>query len=259
MSRRDYNKQSCTAILPQRYILCILKNVPKLSPLSMILFRQEYWSGLPFHPPGILLSRDQTWISHIDRQFLDHWATREVLRCPMTQNSHLVLSLLIFFYECTSPSPAPRKLSSVQSLRCVWLFATPWIVARQASLSVTDSWSLLKLKSIELVMLSNHRSFCSPLLLLPSIFPSIRIFSNESVLFTRWPKYWSFSFSISPFNEYSGLISFRMDCLDLLAVQGAWESSPAPQFKSINSSVLSFLYSPTLTAIHDNWKNHSFD
>ena len=93
----------------------------------------------------------------------------------------------------------------------------------------------------------------------PSIFPSIRGFSNESVLCIRWPKYWSFSFSISPSNEYSGLISFRMDWLDLLAVQEILESSPTPQFKSINSLVLSFLYSPTLTSIHDYWKNHSFD
>ena len=105
----------------------------------------------------------------------------------------------------------------------------------------------------------NHFILCRPLLLLPSIFPSIRIFSNESVLCIRWPKYWSFSFSIIPSNEYSGLISFRMDWLDLLAVQGTQESSPTPQFKSINSSVLSFLYSPTLTSIHDYWKKHSFD
>ena len=101
---------------------------------------------------------------------------------------------------------------------------------------------------------------CCPLLLLPSIFPSIKVISNESVLPIRWPKYWSISFSISPSNEYSGLISFRMDWLDLLTVQGTLkESSPTPQFKSINSSALSFLYSPTLTSIHDYWKNHSLD
>ena len=99
---------------------------------------------------------------------------------------------------------------------------------------------------------------CHPLLP-PSIFPSIRVFSNESVLHIRWPKYWSFSFSISPSNEHPGLISFRMDWLDLLAVQGSQESSPTPQFKSINSSALSFLYSPTLTSMHDYWRNHSFD
>ena len=103
-------------------------------------------------------------------------------------------------------------------------------------------------------------TLCCSLLLPPSIFPSIRVFSSESVIHIRWPKDWSFSFSISPSNEDSGLISFRMDRWDLLAVQGdSQDSSPAPQFKSINSLVLSFLYSPTLTSIHDYWKNHSFD
>ena len=114
--------------------------------------------------------------------------------------------------------------SSVQSLNRVRLFATPWTAACQASLSITNSWSLLKLMSIELVMPSNHLILCHPLLLLPSIFPSIRVFSNESVLHIRWAKDWSFSFSISPFNEYSGPISFRMDRLDLLAVQGTLKS-----------------------------------
>ena len=110
-------------------------------------------------------------------------------------------------------------ISSVQSLSCVRLFVTPWTAARQASLSITNSWSLLKLMSFELVMPSNHLIFYCPLLHLPSIFPSIRVFSNESVLHIRWPTFWSFSFSISPSNEYSGLISFRMDWLDLLGVQ----------------------------------------
>ena len=114
----------------------------------------------------------------------------------------------------------------------------------------------LKLKCIESVMPSNHLILCHALLLTPSIFSSIRVFSVESALLIRWPKYWSFSFSISPSNHYLGLISFKMDQLYLLADQ---ESSPTPQFKSINSSVLSFLYSPTLTSIHDYWKNHSFD
>ena len=113
--------------------------------------------------------------------------------------------------------------------------------------------------SIVSVIPSNHLIVC-PLLLLPSIFPSIRVFSSESVLHIRWPKYWSFSFGISPSNEYSGLISFRIDWFDLLGVQGTLqESSPTPQFKSINSSALSFLYGSTLTSIHDYWKNHSFD
>ena len=138
---------------------------------------------------------------------------------------------------------------------------TPGTAAQQASLSITNSWSLLKLMSIESVMPSSHLILCHPLLLLPSIFPSIRVFSNELDLRIRWPKYWSFSFNTSPSNEYSGLLSFRMDWLDLFAVQGTLKSrsSPTPQFKSINSSVLSFLYSPTLTSIHDHWKNHSLD
>ena len=111
-------------------------------------------------------------------------------------------------------------LSSVQLLSCVRLFATPWTVARQASLSITSSWSLLKLMSIESVMPSSHLILCRPLLLLPPIPPSISVFSSESTLCMRWPKYWSFSFSISPSNEYPGLISFRMDWLDHFAVQG---------------------------------------
>ena len=113
--------------------------------------------------------------------------------------------------------------SSVQSLSCVWLFATPWTAACQASLSITNSWSLSKLTSIESVMPSNHLIHCHPLLLLPSIFPSIRVFSNESALRIRWPKYWSFNFNISPSKEHPGLISFRI-WLDLLAVQGTLKS-----------------------------------
>ena len=111
-----------------------------------------------------------------------------------------------------------------QSLSCVQLFATPWTAACQASLSIINSWSLLKLLSIESVMPSNHLILCRPLLLLPSIIPCIRVFSNESVLNIKWPKYWSFGFSISPFNGYSGLISCRIDWFDLLAVQGALKS-----------------------------------
>ena len=112
---------------------------------------------------------------------------------------------------------------------------------------------------IESGMPSNHLILCHPLLLLPPIPPSISIFSSESTLHMRWPKYWSFSFSIRPSNEHPGLISFRMDWLDLLAVQETQESSPTPQFKSIISSALSFLHSPTLTSIPDHWKNHSLD
>ena len=131
--------------------------------------------------------------------------------------------------------------------------------AHHASLSITNFWSSLKLMCIESVMPSSHVVLCRPLLLLPPIPPSIRVFSNESTLHMRWPKYRSFSFSISPSNEHPGLISFRMDWLDLLAVQGTLKSSPTPQFKSINSSTLSFLHNPTLTSIHDHWKNHSLD
>ena len=147
--------------------------------------------------------------------------------------------------------------SSVQLLSHVRHSVTPWTAACQASLSITNSWSLLKLMSIKLVMPSNHLILCRPLLLPPSILPSVRVFSNELVLHIRWPKYWSFS--IGPSNEYSRLISFRMDWLDLLAVQGTLKSllqhhsskasffgAPVPQFKSINSSVLSLLYIPCL-------------
>ena len=136
----------------------------------------------------------------------------------------------------------------------------PWTAARQASLSITNSQSFLKLMSIKSVMPSNHLILCRPLLLPPSTIPSIRVFSNESVLRIKWPKYWSFSFNISPNNEYSGLISFRMDWLDLLAVQGTLKS--LFQHHSSKASILqhsAFSNNATLTFIHDYWKNHSFD
>ena len=118
--------------------------------------------------------------------------------------------------------------NSVQSLSHVQLFVIPWTAACQASLSITNFWSLLKLMSIKLVMPPSHLILCHPLLLPPSIFPSIKVFYNESLLIIRWPKYWSFSFSISPSNEYSGLFSFRMDCFHLLAVQGTLKSLLRP-------------------------------
>ena len=151
------------------------------------------------------------------------------------------------------------QFSSVQSLIRVRLFATPWTVARQASRSVTNSQSPLKLMSIESVMPSKHLILCHPLLLPPSIFPSIRVFSNESVLRIRWPKYWSFNFSISPSNEYSGLISFRMDWLDFLAVQETLKS--LLQHHSSKASILwcSAFFIVQLISIHDYWKNHSLD
>ena len=137
--------------------------------------------------------------------------------------------------------------------------ATPWTVACQASLSFTMSQSLLKFMFIVLMMLSNHLIFFCPLLFLPSIFPSIRVFSSESALCIRRPKYWSFSFSISPSNEYLGLISVRIDWFDFLAAQGTQESSLAPQFESIISLVFSLLYGPPLTSVHDYQKNHGFN
>ena len=145
---------------------------------------------------------------------------------------HIICTWYVFFIIL---------FSSVQSLSRAWLFEIPWTAARQASLSITNSQSLLKLMSIQLVMPSNHLILCHPLLLLPSIFPSIRVFSNESILCIRWPKYWSFSFSISPSKEYSGLISFRMDWLDLLAVQGTLKG--LLQHHSSKASILQCLAS----------------
>ena len=152
------------------------------------------------------------------------------------------------------------QFNLVQSLNSVQLFATPWTETHQSSQSITNFWSFLKLTSIESVVPSNHLILCHPLLLLPSICPSIRVFSNDSVFLIRWPDYWSISFIIGPSNEYfqdwfplwlTGLISLQF--------KGLLESSPTPQFKNVNSSGLSFLYGPVLTSIHDYWKNHSFD
>ena len=143
-------------------------------------------------------------------------------------SNHLIL--------CRRSHLSGDEFSSVQSLSCVQLFVTPWTAVCQASLSITNSWSLPRLMSIELVMPSNHLILCHPLLLLPPIFPIIRAFSNKSVLCLRWPKYWSFSFSISPSNECSRLISFRMYWLDLLAVQGTLKS--LLQHHSSKASVL---------------------
>ena len=151
------------------------------------------------------------------------------------------------------------QFSLVQSLSRVQLFETQWTAAHQASLSITNSQSLLKLMPIKSVMPSSHLICCHPLLLPPSIFPSIRVFSNESVLRIMWPKYWSFSFSICPSNEHPGLISFRMDWLDLLAVQGTLKS--LLQHHSSKASILrcSAFFITQLTSIHDHWKNHSLD
>ena len=152
-----------------------------------------------------------------------------------------------------------KNFTSVQSLSCVRLCAIPQTAAHQASLSITNPWSLLKLMSIESVMPPNHLILCHPLLLPLSSFPSIRVFSNESAFHIRWSKCWSFSFNITPSNEYSGLISFRMGWFDLLAVQGTLKS--LLQHHSSKASILrcSAFFIVQLTSRHDYWKNHSFD
>ena len=169
----------------------------------------------------------------------------------LPRSKHLLISWL--------QSPPAVIFSSVQSLSRVWLFVIPWTAACQVSLSIANSRSLLKLMSIESVMPSNHLILCRPLLLLPSIFPSIRVFSNESTLRIRWPKYWSFSFNISPSNKHSGLISFRMDWLELLAVQGTLRS--LLQHHSSKASILrcSAFFTVQLSHQYMHWKNHSLD
>ena len=185
------------------------------------------------------------WLCHSTPKI--NWCRIKSLKCQTRFRLTSVGAVLI------------SSVSSVQSLSCVRLFATPWTTARQASLFITNSQSLLKLISIKLVMPSNHLILCCPLLLPPSIFPSKRVFSNESVLHIRWPKYWSFSFNTSPSNEYSGLISFRMDWLDLLEVQGTLKSL----FQHHSSKALILWHSAffivQLTSIHDYWKDQSFD
>ena len=151
------------------------------------------------------------------------------------------------------------SISSVQALSRVQLFMTPWIAACQASLSITNIQSHSNSRPSSQWCHPATSSSDIPFSSCPQSLQASQSFSNESILHMRWPKYWSFSFSINPSNEHPGLISFRIDWLDLLAVQGTQESSPAPPFKSINSSALSFLHSPTFTTIHDQWKNHSLD
>ena len=194
--------------------------------------RAEFWRATPWLCCSVPHPRNPTTVTVVSFVF------------TLKSSSMCVCGSVQFSYSAMSDSLWPHG---------------PQHARRKLSITITNSRSLPKLMSIESVMPSNHLILCCPLLLLPSIFPSIRVFSNESVLHIRWPKYWSFSFSISPFNEYSGLISFMIDWLDLLAVQGNLKSSPTPHFKSMNSSVLSFLYSPTLTSMHDHWKNHSLD
>ena len=164
---------------------------------------------------------------------LKDWITWRICGCSVTRSYPALCDPT----DCSMPGfSVLLQFSLVQSLSRVRLFATPWIAARQASLSITNSWSSLKLISIKLMMPFKHLILCHPLLLLPATFPSIRVFSNESVLHIRWPKYWSFSFSTSPSKEYSGLISFRIDWLDLLAVQGTLKS--VFQHHSLKASIL---------------------
>ena len=175
--------------------------------------------------------------------------------CQAPLSQARVLGWVAIFFSIILPS----LVAAVdQLLHLVQLFVTLWTEACWASLSLPISWSLFKLMSVELVMPSNHLILCLPLLL-PSIFPSNRMFSSESALHIRWPQHWSCSFSISLSNEYSGLISFRIDWFDLHAVQGTLKSSPTLQFESINSLAISLLYGPVLTSVCDYWKNHSFD
>ena len=191
-------------------------SLPGSSVHGILQARILEWVAMPFSR-GSSQPRDWTQVYCIAGEFLTIWATSEAV----TFNQ------------------------SVQSLSHVWLFATPWTAAHQPSLSITNSWSLLKLISIESVMPSSHLILCHSLLLLPSIFPSGRVFSNESVLCIRWLKHWKFSFSISPSNEYSGLISFRIDWFDLLAVQG-----------TLHQPIWSIPYNPLPSTRKHNTKSH---
>ena len=180
------------------------------------------------------------WLLSVVYQPVTSW---KILRSSLDKGKEAILGIFVVF---------------VQSLSCVWLFVTAWTAARQASLSITNSRSLFKLMSIELAMPSSHLILCRPLLLLPSIFLNIRVFSKESVLHIREPRYWSFS--ISPSNEYSGWISIRIDWFDLLAAQGTLKSSPKEllrtlQHYSSKASILqwSALFMVWLTFIHDYW------
>ena len=202
-----------------------------------------------FHQVIWLVSK--LWFNHIlVKPFQQLFSKRCYLSCPCKDGTSNI--------TWSQPVQNSFQLSSVQSLTHVWLFVTPWTAARQASPSITNSRSLLKLISIKLVMPSKHLILCHPLLLLPSIFPSIRVFSNESVLHIKWPKYWSFSFSINPSNEYSEVISFRMDWLDLLAVQGTLKT-----LLQHHSSKASILWCSAFFIVQLShpyyWKNHSFD
>ena len=218
---------SCSEIPPLRRTL-----LPWLHWLS----RLQFWRVTAVHSVRVQSVSEQFCPVGFIGSFLPYvWWSSEVLFRKL---------LLVF-----------GKFSSVHSLSCVWLFATPWTAACQASLSSTNPQSLLKLISIELVMPSNHLIICHPPLPLPSIFPSIRVFSSESVLHIRWPKYWSFSFNISPSNQHSGLISFRMDWLDLLAVQGERVHGTLKSLLQHHSSKASILH---CSAFFIAWLSHPY-
>ena len=195
-------------------------------------------------------------VIHTSKRYYSSFKKKEILPFTITwlNLEDIILS------EISQTQKDKYYIISVQPLSHVRLFVTPWTSPRQASLSIINSWSWNKLMSIESVMPSNHLILCHPLLLLPPIFPSIRVFLNESSLHIRWAKYWSFTFNISPSNEYSRLISFRMDWLDLLAVHGTLKS--LLQHYSSRASIFwhsAFFIVPNLTSIHDYWKNHSLD
>ena len=179
-------------------------------------FIKYHWCGASLKKLSEHRSKQSPWVCP-QQLFTELKEVRKVAQNIFNAYGYKLFALFGSGKLCSSKFPS---ISSVQSLSCVWLFVTPWTAACQASLSITNSWNLLKLMSTESVMPSSHLILCPPFSPLPSIFPSIKVFSNESVLRIRWPKYWSFSFNISPFNEYSGLISFRINWLDLLAVQG---------------------------------------
>ena len=213
------NHRSLTCSQPQLSMVATLRPVsitpfpePELSEWKPTFMQLMLSPPCPACCPGQCCQSPGNFYCE-DRTSFSDWTSLSKHKAALT-HKHLLYPL----------GPGGGVPSSVQSLSRVWLFVTPWTAALQASLSITNSQSLLKFMSIESVMPSNHIILCCPLLLLPSIFRSIRVFSNESALHIRWPKYWSFSFSISPSNEYSGLISFRTDWLDLLAVQGTLKS-----------------------------------
>ena len=216
------------------------------------------WVHMFMHQAGAIINPQRSKESQMNCPNSHSWCTWQ--SCIQIKGIYSkVVPLLSTLCSLSVWLSSVVQFSSVQSLSRARLFVTPWITARQASLSITNSWSSLRLTPIESVMPSSHLILCRPLLLLPPIPPSIRVFSHESTLPMRWPKYWSFSFSIIPSKEIPGLISFRMDWLDLLAVQGTLKSL-LPHHSS-KASILrrSAFFTVQLTSIHDHRKNQSLD